>query len=146
MRYLTVAQDMISYNTEQSAGDVRHNLVTVTMLEQGLTIHDAILLLDSRHTALQGRFLAAYRSLDFRWDTATNEQLQRTLRDLANFPRGIYCWHFEGGRYFGSRGAEVSVSRRVELLPRLLNSDGKRENAAIPVIDEMWGAAISVEG
>lgn len=115
------------------------------MLERALTIHDAIALLAKQHTALQERFLAAYKSFDFEWDAATNEQLKRTLRDLANFPRGIYCWHFEGGRYFGSRGGEISASRRVVLLPRL-PSGGRREDTAIPYIDEMWGVAISLEG
>ena len=116
------------------------------MLEQALTIHEAIALLAKRHTALQERFLAAYESLDFEWDAETSKQLQRALCDLANFPRGIYCWHFEGGRYFGSRGAEISASRCVTLLPRLLNGDRRRENVAIPVIDEMWGVADSAGG
>lgn len=114
------------------------------MLERALTIHDAIAFLAKQHTDLQERFLATYKSFDFEWDAATNEQLKNALHDLANFPRGIYCWHFEGGRYFGSRGEEISASRRVVLLPRLLNGEGRREDAAIPFIDEMWGVAISV--
>ncbi|KAH9917069.1 terpenoid synthase [Fomitopsis serialis] len=134
-----IDNDIISYNVEQSVGDVRHNLVTVTMLERKLDIDDAVALLFGQHVALQERFQKAYHGFEPHWDPATNEQLGEALRDLANLPRGAYCWHFEGGRYFGTKGTEIGVSRRVQLLPPLLNGDRRQDNIAIPVIDEMWG-------
>lgn len=133
----TSEQDLISYNMEQRSGDARHNLVTLTMLEQTLSIHDAITLLFKRHISFQDRFLKAYRSFEPQWDDAINAQLRDALRDLAHFPRGIYCWHFGCGRYFGHKGAEVSVSRDVELLPQVLGArDLKRENVKLLVMDE----------
>ncbi|KZT66130.1 terpenoid synthase, partial [Daedalea quercina L-15889] len=137
---LIIDKDVISYNTEQSAGDSRHNLVTITMLAYGLTIDDAVTLLAEQHATLQERFLAIYKNFQPHWDAATNEQLGEALRDLVNFPRGIYCWHYEAGRYFGSKGVEVGLSRRAHLLPRLLNGDRRQADVAIPVIDEMWGS------
>ncbi|EPS94572.1 hypothetical protein FOMPIDRAFT_84975 [Fomitopsis schrenkii] len=134
---LIIDNDLISYNMEQRSGDARHNLVTLTMLEQTLSIHDAITLLFKRHISFQDRFLKAYRSFEPQWDDAINAQLRDALRDLAHFPRGIYCWHFGCGRYFGHKGAEVSVSRDVELLPQVLGArDLKRENVKLLVMDE----------
>ncbi|KAH9830021.1 terpenoid synthase [Rhodofomes roseus] len=136
---LIIDNDIISYNTEQSAGDARHNLVTITMLEHKLLLGDAINLLVQQHITLQERFLKAYHSFDPQWDAFTNQQLREALRDVANCPRGAYCWHFECGRYFGSKGAEVAMTHRVQLLPQLLNGDRRQENVVIPDIDELWG-------
>ena len=79
--------------------------------------------------------MKAYKSIELRWDATTNEQLQRTLRDLAHFPRGIYCWHFESERYFGTKGAEVSTSRNVEILPRASGEDLRQENVVLLEMD-----------
>ncbi|KAH9931869.1 uncharacterized protein B0H18DRAFT_68453 [Fomitopsis serialis] len=77
------------------------------MLEHKLGIEEAIAMLFRQHVALQERFLKAYHAFEPRWGPATNEQLREALRDLANFPRGIYCWHFEGGRYFGTKARRL---------------------------------------
>ena len=103
------------------------------MVELGLSIHDAIAHLSKRHAGLRQRFLEAHKSMPLQWDANTNEQLRGALRDLAHFPRGIYCWHFESERYFGDKGAEISTSRNVEIRPRVSLGELRKENVALLV-------------
>ena len=134
-----LVQDIISYNLEQRSGSEGHNLVTLTMHEQGINIQDAINLLCEQHKDLQKRFLEAYRAFEIlEWDTTINAQLRGALRDLAHFPRGIHCWHFECGRYFGNSGMKVGVPCKVELLPRApVNKDLRQENVTLFIVDEV---------
>lgn len=134
------AQDIISYNREQRTGIDLHNLVAITMLEYNLSINDAVTRSSKQHEDLRHRFLMAYRSIDSepQGDAATNEQLREALRNLAHFPHGIYCWHFECGRYFGDKGAEISVSRTVEIQPRVCTSETRwQENVALLEMDDV---------
>lgn len=107
------------------------------MLERKVHIDAAIIMLLRQHEILQERFLETYKAFEPCWDLQTNQQLQEVLRSLVNIPRGLRCWHFECGRYFGSKGAVVYESQRVPLLPPLLNGVRRREDVFIPVIDEV---------
>ena len=37
---------------------------------------------------------------------------------MGNVRRGVWCWSFECGRYFGDRGSACAQAQRVPLIPK----------------------------
>ena len=95
------------------------------------------------HAEVQGRFLQGLKYVPS-WGPEMDEQVQRYLNGLAIWARGNECWHFESGRYFGSKCLEVQKTRRVPLLPKIKKQNGNVssnvEKINIPIIEELEAA------
>ncbi|KAJ7618108.1 isoprenoid synthase domain-containing protein [Mycena polygramma] len=116
---LILNNDLVSYNKEQAAGRGQYNIVTILLHQDAsMDLNAATAWMDTYHRRLQTEFVDGLNSLpDF------GPQLDAQVRDyvahLANWPRAQDCWNFESGRYFGSKGPEIQVTRTVPLLPKV---------------------------
>ena len=65
-------------------------------------------------------------------------QITMYINHLANWPRANYCWNYESGRYFGSKGSEYQRTRLVPLLPkRPRNPELRATNVEVPLVDDI---------
>lgn len=109
-----IANDVYSYNVEQSRGDDAHNIVAVTMMDKGLDIQGAMDCVGRRYHQIARTFIE-----DMKHVPTFPGQIGKTLREYV-FGLGIWVttnieWSFAGERYFGNAGPSVKVHRRVEL-------------------------------
>ncbi|KAK0452226.1 terpenoid synthase [Armillaria borealis] len=112
-----IANDVYSYNVEQSRGDDAHNIVAVTMMDKGLDIQGAMDCVGRRYHQIARTFIE-----DMKHVPTFPGQIGKTLREYV-FGLGIWVttnieWSFAGERYFGNAGPSIKVHRRVELLPK----------------------------
>ncbi|KAK0458907.1 terpenoid synthase [Desarmillaria tabescens] len=112
-----IANDVYSYNVEQSRGDDAHNIVAVTMMDKGLDIQGAMDYVGRRYHQIARTFID-----DMKHVPTFPGQIGRILREYV-FGLGIWVttnieWSFAGERYFGNAGPSIKVHRRVELLPK----------------------------
>jgi len=115
---ISIANDITSYNVEQSLGDDSHNIVTVVMNELGTDVNGAMLWAQDTHTKLEKTFLAAMAALP-KWDEPLNSQVKEYCDGLGQFVRANDDWHFESERYFGNRGLEIKEKRWISLMPKV---------------------------
>ena len=87
------------------------------------------------HKDVEKRFFDALTRLPS-FGPKVDPDLAVYIEHLANWPRCNYCWNFESGRYFGSKGLEYQRTRLVPMLPkRLRNAVLRRELVEVPLID-----------
>ncbi|KAK3994268.1 terpenoid synthase [Cladorrhinum sp. PSN332] len=122
---VSIGNDLVSWNREQSRGEEGHNLVTVVVHELGLSVQEAFDWIGRYHDGLMQEFLSLYE--DFPTFSEEGEQVNREIKeyldDLGRWVRGNDCWSFESKRYFGNEGRKIQNSRAFELLPKV-NVDG----------------------
>ena len=75
-----------------------------------------------------------------------DSQVRTFLDGVANWPRANVCWSFEGGRYFGNRGAEYQKTRKVPLYPKVVHYrdqvlHSESAGVMIPLVDELQAHA-----
>ena len=116
------------------------------MHQFNIDLEDAMKWVVSYHTEVQARFLDGLTRLPS-WGPHMDWQVQQYVQGMANWPRGNYCWNFESGRYFGSKGMEIQKTRMVPLYRKVvpLTQDTLlcRENVAVPVVDEIIGGDVA---
>lgn len=131
---------MASYNKEQATGDDSYNIVTLVMREFNIGLDAAMDWVVKYHAEVQKTFLQGLKRVPS-WGPDLDRQVQQYLDGLANWARGNACWHFESGRYFGSKCLEVQRTRMVPLLPKIsrqsCNEPIQGEKIIIPLIEEL---------
>ena len=129
----------MSYNKEQATGDDRYNILTVIMNYHRMDYNGAISLCMKMHDELKAKFLAGFKRIPS-FGAELDEQVRKYMNGVASWPRANVSWSFEGGRYFGNKGLEYRVTRRVPLIPKVANY---REKAAhgdvlvVPLVEEL---------
>ncbi|KAK0471423.1 terpenoid synthase [Armillaria novae-zelandiae] len=112
-----LANDIYSFNVEQSYGDENHNIVSVTMAEKGLSIQQAIDCIAERYTQVSKEFLKDMKHIPiFPEPTAT--YVRKYVLGMAYWVCTDDDWSFITPRYFGEAAAEVQVHRVVQFLPK----------------------------
>ena len=105
-------------------------------------LEGAIKWLTDYHSDVEQKFLDGIKKLPS-WGLDIDSQVQIYLNRIANWPRGNYCWSFEGKRYFGDRGLEYQGTRVVPLLPKVrpISSEtyNQCENVTVYLIEEICG-------
>ncbi|KAN0100103.1 Isoprenoid synthase domain containing protein [Tylopilus felleus] len=114
---VAIANDVVSYNVEQSRGDDNHNLIKIVMKELGTDVNGAMLWVQDLHAKVEQRFHAAMAALP-EWDEPLNSQVKEYCDGLGNWVRGNYEWNFESGRYLGNRGMVIKENRWMALMPK----------------------------
>ncbi|KAG2134643.1 isoprenoid synthase domain-containing protein [Suillus cothurnatus] len=114
---ILIDNDIVSYNKEQAAGSVDHNLISTVMLELGLDIGGAIAWAANYHAELQRQFIDGLAKVPS-WGPSVDVLVKEYLDGIAIWPRASSCWSYEGQRYFGTRGLEIQRTRLVPLLPK----------------------------
>jgi len=107
------SQDVYSFAAEQAAGLADHNLLTVLMRSQKLTLQGASDAAGAHYAMLMDEYMAARAIL-----------LQRTgqpdvdafVRAMDYWPVGNVVWSLETGRYFGMVEAERERVRKTRLV------------------------------
>lgn len=125
-------QDMHSYNYEQSRGDDKHNIVTTLMHHYNIDIDGAMVWIEARYETLKKDFMVSYGDLP-KWGVKLDTDVQIYVEGIANWIRASDQWGFESERYFGTKGPEIQLSRRVVLLPRK-----RAEEVGPEVVDVSW--------
>lgn len=92
------------------------------------------------HGEVATKFLGGIARLPS-WGKAVDDHVaEHVCRTLGNWPRANIAWHFESGRYFGSKGLEYQKTRYVPLLPkkiRTCSSHVRGEDLVVPLVDEL---------
>ncbi|EJF62150.1 terpenoid synthase [Dichomitus squalens LYAD-421 SS1] len=143
---IALDNDIASYNREQGTGNDQHNIITVVIHHLGLNLDSAVEWAADYHKDAQRRFSDTMKLVPS-FGPAVDRDLDTYIQRIAMWVRGNYCWLFEGGRYFGSRGAEYQKTRRVPLLPkRKRNSGEPTVTVEVASIDELGWAAVGLDG
>jgi len=115
---ISIANDITSYNVEQSLGDDSHNIVTVVMNELGTDVNGAMLWVEAFLRGAWQRFEAAKAALP-KWEEPELNSLVGEYCDcLSQWVRGHDEWSLESERYFGEKGPEIRKERWMWLLPK----------------------------
>ncbi|KAJ6571005.1 terpenoid synthase [Mycena vulgaris] len=113
-----LANDLYSYNVEQSRGDEVHNMVAVVMVQENLTVQEAVDRIGEQYRQLSQCFCEDMKTLPTfpdPWDAFAKEYaLAMGLWVYTNIK-----WSFASERYFGKEGLDIAEHRRVRLLPRV---------------------------
>ncbi|CCM04071.1 uncharacterized protein FIBRA_06230 [Fibroporia radiculosa] len=134
---LILDNDIASYNKEQATGDDRHNIVTLAMHHFGCNVTEAMEWVAQYHTEIEGNFMDGLKKIPT-WGPEIDRQIIEYIDGLGNWLRANDCWSFESGRYFGSKGPEVQITRRVPLMPKVQRNDSlRREDVVIPMVDRI---------
>jgi hypothetical protein len=77
---------------------------------------------------------------------SVDPQVQEYLDGIGNWIRGVDCWDFECGRYFGAKGREYQRTREVKLLPKaksayITNKSAKKHDVVIPLVEALEAQA-----
>ncbi|KAJ6534215.1 terpenoid synthase [Mycena capillaripes] len=132
---LILNNDLVSYNKEQALGRDQYNCITIIVRQDpNMDLDGATTWVSAYHQRLQAEFLDAMKRVPS-FGAELDVQVQEYLAYLANWPRAQDCWNFESGRYFGSKGSEVQLTRRVQLLPKVQMDATTREEVLVPVIE-----------
>lgn len=108
-------------------------------MHQHRTDYDgAISLCMTMHDELKAKFLDCFKRIPS-FGAELDEQVKRYLNGVASWPRANVSWSFEGGRYFGTRGLEYQITRRVPLLPKVDNFRDRASGDAVvvPLVEEL---------
>lgn len=92
------------------------------MHQFNLDFEEAMKWVVAYHVEVERKFLDGLKRVPS-FGPKLDEQVQKYLQGLANWPRGNDCWTFESRRYFGSHGGEVKRTRLVPLYPKQQSSD-----------------------
>ncbi|THU83075.1 putative terpene cyclase [Dendrothele bispora CBS 962.96] len=111
---LTLANDVYSYNVEQSKGD-NHNIVSIIMAQENLDIQQALERVSVMHANLAAEFLHVYETVC----SESNAEAKQYVDGLGTWIRANECFSFESRRYFNKDGLRIQQDRMVELLPKI---------------------------
>jgi hypothetical protein len=128
-------------NKEQAVGDDRSNLVTLIMRERHCSLQEAIDCMSRQFDVVKDEFLELMKKVPS-FGPFLDHQVQEYFNWIGNWTRGVDCWDFECGRYFGVKGREYQRTREVKLLPKvnsayITNRDAKKENVVIPLVEAL---------
>ncbi|KAF8912642.1 terpenoid synthase [Mucidula mucida] len=112
-----IANDIYSYNVEQSRGDDGHNLVTIVMHQLRLDIHGALQWISDFYDDLVAKFLRAWNNIPV-YGGPMDFEVRTYTEGVANWVRGHDQWSFECERYFGKEGRIIQKTRKVVRLPK----------------------------
>ncbi|KAI0293867.1 terpenoid synthase [Multifurca ochricompacta] len=118
-----VANDMSSYNIEQSRGDADHNIITVVMQEKKTDVQGAMDWVGEHHKKLEAKFMKIYENDIPKFGEPVDSELAQYVDGFAIWVRGNDQWNFESGRYFGSKAQEIQKTRCATLLPKARAED-----------------------
>ncbi|KAJ6490976.1 terpenoid synthase [Mycena sanguinolenta] len=111
-----LANDLYSYNVEQSRGDDEHNMVTVAMREKNFNVQQAVDHVGEQYQQLSRAFCEDIKNLP-----RFPDPVDRLAREYAaGMSLWVYTnirWSFASQRYFGRDGLLIEKHRRVRLLP-----------------------------
>ncbi|KAJ6545150.1 terpenoid synthase, partial [Mycena capillaripes] len=110
-----LANDLYSYNVEQSRGDDAHNIITVAMKEKSLNVQQAVDRVGEQYRRLSQTFCQDMRDLPI--FPADIDILAKGYADGMGL--WVYTnikWSFASERYFGTEGLAIEKHRRVRLL------------------------------
>ncbi|KIO32334.1 hypothetical protein M407DRAFT_214286 [Tulasnella calospora MUT 4182] len=112
---LTWANDMYSFNVEQSKGDTQ-NLVVIAMNELGLDVQGAV---DHVGDMIRQR-IDQYVMEKYcvpSWGEEVDAQVAKYVEGLESWVIGVLHWSFDSERYFGAKHEQIKKDRIVTLLP-----------------------------
>ncbi|PPR02613.1 hypothetical protein CVT24_002184 [Panaeolus cyanescens] len=108
------ANDVYSYDMEQSKGHTGNNIVTVLMTEHGMTLQQTSDYIGVFAKDLVERYISAKKGLS----PSLGPDAARFIEAIGSWMIGNLTWSFETNRYFGSRHLEVKRTGIVHLRPR----------------------------
>ncbi|GLB40505.1 putative terpenoid synthase [Lyophyllum shimeji] len=111
------ANDIYSYDMEQSKGISGNNIVTVLMAKRNMTLQEASDHVGAHCKELMDNFISAQARLPS-WGSSVDSEVARYLQGLGCWVKGNLDWSFETQRYFGVRHLEIKETRLVTLRPR----------------------------
>ncbi|EJD41581.1 hypothetical protein AURDEDRAFT_28815, partial [Auricularia subglabra TFB-10046 SS5] len=104
-------------NREQSLGGDDHNIITILMKQESLSLEEAMLWVENQFARLTAQFLAANDALPSFGEE--DQVVAQYVMGVGTWVTANEYWSFECGRYFGTRGKEIQEHRIVELLPKV---------------------------
>ncbi|KAF7341698.1 Terpene cyclase [Mycena sanguinolenta] len=133
---LIVNNDLMSYNKEQAIGRDEYNFLAIIMrTDSTMDLPAATSWLSAYHESLQSEFIDTISLLPS-FGLALDREVQEYTSYLANWPRAQDCWNFESTRYFGNKGLEIQVTRKVPLFPKLKrNPRVKEEGVTVQLVE-----------
>ncbi|KAF8072026.1 terpenoid synthase [Lyophyllum atratum] len=111
------ANDVYSYDMEQSKGISGNNIVTVLMVNKNMTLQEASDHVGAVSKELMDRFTSAQARLPS-WGVSVDSEVARFIQGLGCWVKGNLDWSFETQRYFGVKHQEIKETRLVTLRPR----------------------------
>ncbi|PPQ72274.1 hypothetical protein CVT26_006495 [Gymnopilus dilepis] len=117
---VAITNDIYSYAREKERGLESQNPIELLMAEKNLSVQGAIDYLAQYIAQVQAAFLDNVANMPS-WGEDADRKVKMYIDGLAQWIRGNDDWSFEGGRYFGKRGAEIQKSRVVTLQLRHSN-------------------------
>nr|UPX76565.1 putative 1,10 3RNPP carbon cyclization sesquiterpene synthase 147 [Hypholoma fasciculare] len=113
------ANDIYSYDVEQSKGHTGNNIVTVLMQENNTSLQET-----ADFIGVQCRkFMETYLSARARLSPSLGPDAARFIDVLSFWMVGNITWSFETPRYFGSQRLQVKESGILYLRPEMLVDD-----------------------
>ncbi|KAF6757194.1 isoprenoid synthase domain-containing protein [Ephemerocybe angulata] len=108
------SNDVYSYDMEQSKGHTGNNVVTVLMLERGLSLQEASEYIGQQCQSQMQQFVLAKARLS---SSNLPADAIRYIDALGYWMIGNLVWSFETTRYFGADHLRVKETRIVHLRP-----------------------------
>jgi len=108
------AQDLFSYNVEQSRGDT-HNMICVFMINDGLSLQQAVDRIGELCKQTIDTFIENQARVPS-WGDNVDKDVELYVNGLQEWIVGSLHWSFMTTRYFGNDGGVVRATRIVELL------------------------------
>jgi hypothetical protein len=115
---ICIANDIYSYNVEQSRGDDLHNMVTVVMHQYNMDVRGAMAWIGEYNDQIASSFIVSMTQIPS-WGSKIDAQVAQYVRGLGMCVKGVDQWHWESHRYFGTKGVEIMKHRVVDLLPQV---------------------------
>ena len=113
------------------------------MCHAGLSLEDTIRFLAQRDADLEMQYLECHREFCAFLDglggpDETYGALRRYVDHMGYVRRGVWCWSFECGRYFGDRGSVCAKTQMVPLIPKrtLRNKRARGNEVDIVLMEE----------
>ncbi|KAG9014251.1 hypothetical protein FRB94_013561 [Tulasnella sp. JGI-2019a] len=113
---LTWANDIYSFNVEQSKGDTQ-NLVVIAMHEFGLNIQQAVDHVGSRIRSRIDQYVMEKRLVPSFGSPQIDAQVVTYIGGMEDSVIGVLHWSFDSKRYFGDEHERIKRDRTVTLLP-----------------------------
>lgn len=112
---LTWANDMYSFNVEQSKGDTQ-NLVVIAMNELGLDVQGAVDYVGDMIRQRIDQYVMEKHCVPS-WGEEVDAQVAKYVEGLEDWVIGVLHWSFDSERYFGAEHERIKRDRIVTLLP-----------------------------
>ncbi|KAG6861994.1 hypothetical protein C0995_008181 [Termitomyces sp. Mi166 len=110
------ANDIYSYDMEQSKGISGNNIVTVLMKNRHMTLQEASDHIGTHYKELMDCFISAQARLPS-WGASVDSEVARYIQGLGCWVKGNLDWSFETQRYFGVQHLVVKETLLVTLRP-----------------------------